>query len=95
MEYDDLCLEMMISTCNVISIWLIMLMTCLVSSLGLWYDKCILVIMDFKLSKGFKLWFSLKMALDCLMRSIDMLNVLIAILIDLIMFNLMINEYLY
>ena len=94
MLYDDLCLEMMISTYNVISIGLIMLMICLVSWLGLWYDKCILVIIDFKLIKRFKLWFSFKIALDGLKKSIDMLNVLIAILIDLIMFNLMINEYL-
>ena len=82
MEYDDLCLEMMISTCNMISIWLIILMACLVSWLGLWYDKCILVIMDFKLIKWFKLWFSLKMTLDGLIKSIDILNVLITILIE-------------
>ena len=53
-----------------------------------------MVIMDCKLIKWFKLWFNLKMALDGLIKSIDILNVLIAILIDLIMFNMMINEYL-
>ena len=33
--HDDLSLKLMISTCNMMSLWLIMLMKCLVSWLGM------------------------------------------------------------
>ena len=36
MLYDDSCLELMISTCKLISMWLIMLMAFLVSLLGVY-----------------------------------------------------------